>query len=193
MTSVSWTAGQKITAANLNAMETGQLMTPSVSTTVANTTTETVLAAATIAANTAAVGQVYRMKAWGNFGVTGTPTLTLRARIGGTGGTSIGQSGAMSIASGVTGRIWMVEFDVSVLSIGTSATWFTHFHSKASTAAGSAPFVNDGTSITTAIDGTNIDTKNSTVSNDLVVTATWSAASASNTITCYGFTSELLQ
>lgn len=194
MTSVLWTAGQKITAANLNAMETAQLMTPSSSTTVANTASESALATVTIPANSATVGQVYRMRAWGTFGVTGTPTLSFHARLGGVGGTSIGSTGAQTIQSGVTARTWFTELHIAPLTTGSTATWFANYHHKmAGVLAGSPPFVNDTGEITTILDGTQTETRDSTIANDLVLTAQWSAASASNTITCFAFTTELLQ
>lgn len=58
--------------------------------------------------------------------------------------------------------------------------------------AGTAPFINDTAEITTAIDGTSSTTIDTTVANYVSFTATWSAASSSNTFICRGFTAQKL-
>lgn len=163
----------------------------STQTTVANTVTETFLASMTIPANDAVVGAIYRIKAWGIFGVTGTPTLNIRNRLGGVAGSSWGQTGAQTIQSGVTNRLWMAEQVLTCEGTGASATWNGPLHVEmAGVLAGTAPFINDGAELTTAVDGTATITVDSTVSNTFGITATWSAASASNTILCKGFIAE---
>ncbi len=159
----------------------------STSTTVANTASETVIAALTIPAGDAVAGAVYRIKAWGVASVTGTPTLTLRSRLGGVAGTALGSSGARTASSGVSNRSWQVTVDLTCLTTGASGTWFaSHITYEAVTLSASPPFASPGL----ILDGTSSVTVDSTVSEDLVITATWGTASASNTLTCRGYTAE---
>lgn len=153
----------------------------STASTVANTTSETAIATFPIAANDAAVGAVYVIRAWGTAAVTGTPTITFRGRLGGAGGTSMAALGAVTVRSGATDGQWDAEFRLAVATIGGSGTW--------------APILKVGHNfLTSATTYTMLGpataapvTKDSTIANDMVLTAQWSAASASNTITCRGF------
>jgi hypothetical protein len=159
----------------------------STSTTVANTASETVIAALTIPAGDAVAGAVYRIKAWGVASVTGTPTLTLRSRLGGVAGTALGSSGARTASSGVSNRAWQVTVDLTCLTTGASGTWFaSQVTYEAVTLSASPPFASPGL----ILDGTSAVTVDSTVSEDFVITATWGTASASNTLTCRGYTAE---
>lgn len=159
----------------------------SASTTVANSAAETVIAVMTIPAGDAVVGAVYRIKAWGVASVTGTPTLTFRSRLGGVAGTALGSSGARTASSGVSNRSWQVTADLTCLSTGAAGTWFAcQITYEAVTLAGSPPFASPGL----VLDGTTSVTVDTTVSEDFVVTATWGTASASNTLTCRGYTAE---
>lgn len=155
---------------------------PSSSNTVANTTSQTVIAGYTIPASDAAAGAVYRVKAWGTLAVTGTPTMTFVCKLGGTVGTTMVSFPAVTVRSGAADGMWEAEFYLACATTGASGTWspmakYTH---------------NWLTSVTTytlvgPITSAPI-TRDTTISNDLVLCATWSAASASNTITCRGFT-----
>jgi hypothetical protein len=159
----------------------------STSTTVANTAAETVIATLTIPAADAVAGAVYRVKAWGVASVTGTPTLTLRSRLGGVAGTALGSSGARTASSGVTNRAWHVTVDLTCLTTGATGTWFaSQITYEAVTLAASPPFASPGL----ILDGTTSVTVDTTISEDLVLTATWGTASASNTLTCRGYTAE---
>lgn len=197
MTANTWAAGNRATATLLNGMESGQLMVRSSATTVANTVTESWLCYTTIPANDAQVGMVYRIKAFGTWSVTGTPTLNIRMRLGSSAtpasNTSWAQLGATTTQSGVTTRLWMAEQLAFVESTGALASWSGPLKVKsAGFLAGSPPYVNDGAEITTAIDGSASNTIDSTVANYFGLTATWGTASASNTITCKGFVAERL-
>ncbi|HJT92391.1 MAG TPA: hypothetical protein VJ777_10660, partial [Mycobacterium sp.] len=155
------------------------------STTVANTAAETVIAVMTIPAADAVAGAVYRIKAWGTASVTGTPTLTLRSRLGGVAGAALGSSGARTASSGVTNRSWQITCDLTCLTTGASGTWFaSQMTCEAVTVAAAAPFASPGL----ILDGTSAVTVDTTVSEDFVLTATWGTASASNTLTCRGYT-----
>ncbi|MFI5473218.1 hypothetical protein ACIA6D_23630 [Streptomyces cacaoi] len=152
----------------------------STATTLANSTTQTAIASHTIPANDAAAGAVYRIKAWGTLAVTGTPTMTFVCKLGGQSGTSMVSFPAVTVRSGATDGFWELEFYLACATTGASGTWspmakYTHnFLTSATTYTPIGP-------ITAAP-----ITRDTTINNDLVLCATWSAASASNTITCRG-------
>jgi hypothetical protein len=157
----------------------------STSTTVANTSTETVIASMTIPAGDAVAGAVYRMAAWGIGSVTATPTITLRSRLGGVTGQQIASSGARTASSGVSGHTWRVDLDLVCLTTGTSGSWFGQ---QVTMEAISVPGAGAPYAPAVIQDGTVQVTADSTVAQTLVLTATWGTASVSNTITCEGFT-----
>lgn len=149
--------------------------------TVANTTTETTVATLTIPANDATTGAVYRIKALGLGSVTGTPTMTYRARLGGSGGTQLASSGAVTSSSGITSHTWEADLYFVCLSTGASGTSRGILCVReALSVAGSAPFT-----VINRQDGTSSVTFDTTASKDLVITVQWSAASSSNTITAH--------
>jgi hypothetical protein len=151
-------------------------------TTVANTTAESVLQLVNVPADDAVIGSTYRIRVFGTAAVTGTPTITFRLRLGGVTGTAV-----LPIALGVTARSGMTdgywEMDAILTctsSPGAGATWsgtarFTHnFVSSVTTYTSVGPVVLASASVP------------SNVSQDYVLTVTWSAASASNTVTARG-------
>ncbi|MEV6504783.1 hypothetical protein AB0M61_01510 [Streptomyces sp. NPDC051642] len=156
----------------------------SAATTVANTLTQTAIATHTIPANDAAVGAVYLVRAWGTLGVTATPTITFVCKLGGAAGTAMVTFPAVTVRSGATDGFWDLEFYVVCAATGGSGTWspmakYTHnFLTSATTYTPVGPITSAPV------------TRDTTVSNDMVLCATWSAASASNTITCRGFTGQ---
>jgi hypothetical protein len=186
MATTAAVAGQKLSATFLNNLRVGQLITASSQTTVANTTTETAIAAATIAANEAAVGNGYRIRAWGTLAVTGTPTITFRSRIGGAAGTTIITFPAVTVRSGATDGFWDARLESHILTTGsggTLTTVFTYTHNfvtSVTTYTPVGPIISGSAAI------------NTTISNDLVIDVIWGTASASNTLTCKGFTAERL-
>lgn len=148
--------------------------------TVANTTTETAVATLTIPANDAVVGAIYRIRVLGNISFLASATMTWRARLGGTGGTQLAQMGATTLSgTPQTNKEFCVEADVICVSTGGSGTWFAALQERRnSTQTGSVGEVQLNYS-----DGTVV--RDTTASNDLVVTAVWGAASGSNTLTAY--------
>ena len=145
--------------------------------TVANTTTETVVFTHTIGAGTAAVGNAFRAVALGQASTTGTPTLTVRARIGGVAGQVVG-SIVITTASGISNKNLRLEAEMLCKTTGASATWLggiTTVNELTATLPGCAvPNV-----ITAAV------TKDSTVQQTFVITVQWGTASASNTVSFY--------
>ncbi len=147
----------------------------------ASFTTDANLAVLTIPANDIVVGATYRIKAWGTAGSTGTPTYTFTAKIGGASGTSLGSIGVVT-ASGISGRPWVIDSSLVVLTSGGSGTGYGNivFHGHLGTS---------GTSTTTAelrLGGATASAINWTASQDFVITVGCSANSASNTVTCQG-------
>lgn len=148
--------------------------------TVASTAAETVLHTINIPAGDAAVGSTYRIRVFGTAAVTGTPTLTFRLRLGGVGGSQIVAFPAITARSGMTDGVWDVEAMVTLtVSPGVSATW--HGFAK-----GGHNFLTSAITYTQFGPGGGSVTRDSTSSQDMVLTAQWSASSASNTITARG-------
>lgn len=143
--------------------------------TVANTITETIVGSFVIPANDASAGSVYRMTVYGTASSTGTPTITFKVRLGGVSGVVLATFPAVTTASGVSSGGWWIEARLMCVSAGSGATWAvgsTLSQQIANLAtAGSAPSLTNGTV-----------SANSTISETLAITATWSAASASNTV-----------
>ncbi|WP_338932892.1 hypothetical protein WEB32_31620 [Streptomyces netropsis] len=155
------------------------------SVTLANSTSETVLASYTIPANDAVVGACYRIEMWGQAGCTGTPTLTFRGRISGVGGTNLSPN-TFTFASGVTSKQWRVSLLVTCTLTGASGTWASSIVSQSSIPTSGS----SSTDCTVIADGTAGAVRDTTVSSDLVITGLWSAASASNSLTMEGHIAE---
>jgi hypothetical protein len=142
--------------------------------TLANSTTETVLHSLTIRANTMSAGATYTVEAWGTAGVTGTPTLTLRLRIGGVAGSVVG-SVVLTAASGATGKTWRARGVMTAKGIGAGSNWHGFLEGFSDLPTAATPFCNASAS------NTSVDTVSD---QSLVLTAQWSAASASNQLLC---------
>ena len=97
-------------------------------TAIASSSTETILVPnVTIPANYMQDGRCLRIRAFGGYGTTGTPTLTFTLRWGGVSGTVIAKSGAIVTGSGVGGgasmtALWSIELIVQVRANGSSGT-----------------------------------------------------------------------
>lgn len=153
--------------------------------TVANTTTETVIATLNIPANDAVVGAVYKVRVCALASVAGTPTLTLRSRIGGVAGNLLTTSTGIVItaASNGTNHHWFGELYYVVVSTGGAGTGRGFLLvQEAMSLGGAAPFTG---LVNKADGGTATAVHDTTASKDLVLTAQWSAASVSNTTTAY--------
>lgn len=156
----------------------------SVSSALANSTTETAIATLTVPANDASVGAVYRIKAFGTCSVTGTPTLTFRARMGGVAGNGTSLS-AITVRSGATDGQWEVEAHMFCTAVGVSGAFHATAKAQHNLITGATTWTPLGPNVTTTA-----VTANTTGSLDFVVTAQWGTASASNTLTCRGFAAE---
>lgn len=127
----------------------------------------------------------------GVFSNTGTPTLIFQCRLGTTAGstflsgTSAGVSAAITTGSGVTNKWWELRLDLTcnTSGIGSGNTTLSGAGYVTSPGGFASPFIY-------ALEPTTPDTGTWTLTIDDSVTqyfnlsATWSASSASNTITC---------
>lgn len=167
-------------------------------TAVANTTTETILFPnITIPANFMQDGRTLRLTAYGRYGTTATPTLTFAVRWGGVTGTIISQSGAITCGGTITNAQWKMEVVIQVRSNGSSGTVFAMgdvtLHEDAVATAGTVtnygmvnPMGSAGVQTPAAV------TVDLTADTALSITADWSAANASNTITGHIYILEAL-
>jgi len=164
-------AGQKIGAETLNDLPAhlADLSTGSVT----NSTTETTIGtfSAAIPANDPVVNSGYQLRVTGTTDTTGTPTLRLRAYIGSVAaGNLIYDSGAVATSGAATGRPWQLEAWFLITGTGSGGTadgggWVNSAH------IASSPLFDSQT-------GAAIDT---TAAQDILITATWGTASASDT------------
>lgn len=141
--------------------------------TVADTAVETTLVGsgrgtASLTANQPTVGTQLVIRAAGYLSDTGTPTLNVKATLG---GSTVCSTGAITLASGVSNVGWVLEVTITFRTLGASgtvvATGLFHY--------------NDGTQ--KHLIKTTTTTADTTGSLQLDFTATWGTASASNTIT----------
>jgi hypothetical protein len=167
-------------------------------TAVANSTTETIVFPnVTIPANYLQDGRVLRVKAYGRYSSTGTPTIRFRLRWGGVGGTTLWDSGTITVGSGVTAALWSIELLVQTRSNGSSGTLFVV--GDVVIGAALAPTVGSATGeAAVGVFGSAGDDTPAAVTVDLTadtalsLTALWSAASASNTETGHVYLIESL-
>jgi hypothetical protein len=123
-------------------------------------------------------GARMRLKAFGSFSTSGTPTLLVGFYYGGVAGVALAASGATTTGSGASSWPWNADLLLEVRTTGTSGSVMC------------AGAVNLGTSLTAfqgvpipaaALATVSVDT---TTAKALTVGAQWGTSSASNTITC---------
>ncbi len=139
--------------------------------TVANLSAETVLQTMTLPAADAVAGTVYQMVGWGVYSDTGTPTLAWGSRWGGISGTSLSTITATTLGSGVTNLPFKVVSTLNFLSATTAQVFIEVDLGTGSSAV--TRLANTPSSATTV---------SATAAKTWVTTVTFSAASASNTI-----------
>ena len=131
-------------------------------------------------------GSALQFTAFGVFSTTATPTLLLGVYYGGVAGTALATTGAITTGSAVTNVPWRLELTATVRTVGATGTAMSQGQYQMGTSVSawnSLPFPN------TALATVSIDT---TAAKALTIGAQWSAANASNTITCHGFLVESL-
>jgi len=158
-------------------------------TAVANTTTETILMPnITIPANYMADGRALEYRVSGRLSTTGTPTMRFRLRWGGVAGTLLWDSGTITCGSGVTAALWRCDVMLQTRLNGSAGTIMAV--GPVTIGSALAPTVGSATGAAAhGVYGSGGDDTPAAVAVDLTadtalaMTATWSAASASNTLT----------
>lgn len=167
-------------------------------TAVANTTTETIIFPnITIPANYLQDGRVLRLTVYGRHSTTGTPTLTFRTRWGGVSGTVIAASGAITAGSGVAAAMWRMEVIIQVRGNGASGSVYAmgevELGEDAANTVGSATNATAlGLMGSAGVATPAAATVDLTADTALSISAQWSAASASNTLTGHIYLLEAL-
>lgn len=151
----------------------------SVSTTVANTATETTVATYSIPAGEAVVGATYRVRVLASVSFLASATLTWRAKIG---TVTLATAGPTTLSTTAqTNKEEAIEVDVICVSTGATGTWFSVLQEvRNTTDTGSVNA--SGPQIVSSDTPLTADT---TVAQSITVTAQWGAASTSNTLTTY--------
>lgn len=159
-------------------------------TAVANTTTETIIFPnVTIPANYMADGRAIRLRAFGKLSTTGTPTITFAIRWGGVSGTVLATSEAITCATGSANTAWSIEAIIQTRTNGATGTLFVMGDVVVNLTASTNT---SGTFGVSGFDAPAAVTVDLTADTALSITADWSAASASNTLTGHIYTGESL-
>ena len=143
------------------------------STAVSNTTTETEFDTNyTLPANILKVGSLLRIRYQGiQTAQNSTNTLALKLYLGGTAGTALQ---AIAAATGAANNVFAGEFYLVVRTVGASGTFVGWGAYTATPAASGTATMVVGIKASTAVD--------TTATQKVSVAATWSAASASNSV-----------
>ena len=150
-------------------------------TVVANTTTETIVFPdVPIPANYMSDGRTLRLRAFGKLSTTATPTMIWALRWGGVAGTLLATTEAITMGSGVTNVNWDVELYIQTRANGASGSLLAMGVCRVHTAAGTVLVNVFGVSGYDAPAAVTVDLS---IDKALSLTADWSAASASNTLT----------
>jgi hypothetical protein len=145
-------------------------------TTVTNRTDEVIIHTLTIAGGSSKQGSVYKLGVFGTGDIVGTPTLTLRARVGGIVGSVFGTIGITGVAN--TFRPWTLDFKLICMTTGATGAMSGVLVMTSRIPGATAPD-NASTSMDGPASPQTIDT---TIGQDVVITAQWSVASTSNTL-----------
>ena len=160
---------------------------------VANTTTETAVHPSfVLPGNYMQDGRTLRIRAFGKLSVTGTPTIIFALRWGTAAGTLLATTEAITNGSGSTNVNWSIEAYIQVRANGSSGSLFVMGEAKVQTNASGDPTVKTNVFGVSGSDAPAAVTVNLMQDTDLALTAKWSAASSSNTLTCHLFSVEAL-
>ena len=142
--------------------------------TVANTTTATALTSFSVPANDPSAGSVYRLRGYGVYSTTGTPTLALALSWG---GTSIASVPGITLPSSVTSAAFSYEAELVFHSSTTAVGMLRVLIDTSKTTDAASTYVGASSSAVTV-------TTSSTEA--LTVPVTWGTASSANTISLVG-------
>lgn len=159
-------------------------------TAVANTTTETIIFPdVVIPANYMQDGRKLRMRAFGKLSTTATPTMVWAIRWGGVGGTLLANTELITMGSGVANVNWSLEALIQTRTNGATGSLLVMGDLSVHSAAGTVLANVFGVS---GFDAPAAVTVNLTADTALSLTADWSAASSSNTLTGMDYALESL-
>lgn len=125
-------------------------------------------------------GRVLRLRAFGKLSTTATPTMIWALRWGGVAGTLLATTEAITMGSGVATVNWSLEIVIQTRSNGPTGTLLAFGDVQVHT---SATAVLNNTFGVSGYDAPAAVTVDLTADTALALTAKWSAASASNTLT----------
>lgn len=158
-------------------------------TAVANTTTETVIFPnVTIPANYMNDGRCLKLRVFGQYSTTSTPTIIFSVRWGGVSGTVLMKTAACTTPTGVTAACFELDGLIQARSNGSSGTIMANGTARVFAAVAGTVASATGEGLVTPMTAGGVTTPATatvdlTADTALSVTATWSAASASNTLT----------
>lgn len=127
------------------------------------------------------LGKILRVRAFGTFSNTGTPTLVLGVALAGAAGTILGETTTITTITAATNWMWYLEFSAVCRSLGATGTVMPagRVYMPASLTQYQAPYMLPATAMATV-------TVDTTVAKSVDIVATWGTNSASNTLTCHG-------
>ncbi len=174
-------------------------------TAIANSTTETIIFPnVTIPANYMADGRCLRLRAFGAYGTTSTPTLIFSVRWGGVAGTVLSKSSTITTTSATGGgasmtALWTAEIIIQTRSNGATGTLMTNgeviLYNSANPTSGTvtnyglpAVLASGSTGGTTPV----AVTADLTADTALSFTATWGTANSANSLQGHQYTIESL-
>lgn len=161
--------------------EEGLTWATSDATAVASTASETIAVPnVTIPANYMQDGRTIRITAFGKLSTTGTPTMIFGLRWGGVAGTLLAQTEAITCANGAANTMWYVQLYVTTRTNGSTGTLFVTGNTMVNLTSSTNTAQVFGVS---GFDAPAAVTVDLTADTALAFTATWSASSASNTLT----------
>jgi len=159
-------------------------------TAVANTTTESIaFPNLTIPANFLQDGRTLRLTAFGKLSTTGTPTIIFAIRFGGVTGTLLATTEAITTASGAANTAWSLDVLIQVRANGATGSLLVMGNTRVNLTAST---VTAGVFGVSGFDAPAPVTVDLTADTALSITAKWSAASSSNTLTGLIYTLEAL-
>jgi len=153
------------------------------------TTEEIVFPNVTIPAHYMQDGRTLRIRAFGKLSTTGTPTITFALRWGGVSGTVLATTEAITCANNSANVAWSLEAIVQTRSNGSAGTLIVMGDVVVNLTASTQT---SGVFGVSGFDAPAAVTCNLAADTDFSVTADWSAASASNTLTGLIYTGESL-
>jgi hypothetical protein len=124
------------------------------------------------------VGKRFRLRAYGIYSTSGTPTLLLGAYFGGVAGALLAATAANATASGAASYPWKLSLDLYVRGVGASGSIWCNGQAD----VGSSLTAYTGYALPSS--QTQPISVNTTTAQALTVGAQWGTSSASDTITC---------